>query len=621
MCGIAGIVDFKTPIDSNLLGDMLKSIYHRGPDDEGKLTGDGFALGMRRLSIIDVTTGHQPIFNEDNTIVTFFNGEIYNYLELRQELIAKGHRFKTHSDTEVIVHLYEEYKEKFVSKLNGMFAILIGDIPNKTFSVYRDHYGIKPLYYTYANERLVFASEAKAILNSKSVSFGIEPEGLVNYFNYGYIPSPKSIFKSIRKLPAGHFITIDQNGLTEKPWYSLSSAYVPASRNRADVKEEIRWLLEDSVKLQMRSDVPVGAYLSGGVDSSLMCALAARHTSIPLSTFSVGFTPSEFDELPYARLMSKHIGSNHHEIIVSAEDAINQLPELMWYMDEPMGDSAILPAYMVSKLAVKHVKVALSGLGGDELFGGYGRYSPIRSKFDNLAFIPKPILKAIFLPLFQQLNPAWGKEIDKLVKNPASSSRYHERIRQMSTEMMASLLPASFGSFEKWIGSDARVHYDNYRGNDEINARMFTDIQLYMNDQLLHLTDRMSMAVSLEARVPLLDKRLVELSISIPSHMKISTVDTKIIFKEAIQDLMPQAILNRPKWGFAAPYKTWTLSNGIRKFIDNTLNGNLVNDGLLDKDGIRKFLGNNAMIEKHPTWVWPIIALEVWYSRFKKEYN
>lgn len=615
MCGIAGIIDFSGKMPDGVLSRMLESIIHRGPDAKGELQGDFFAAGMRRLSIIDLVSGNQPIYNERKTVFTFFNGEIYNFIELRKELELKGHQFYTNSDTEVLVHYYEEEGISFVKRLNGMFSFLLGDLATNTFYIVRDHYGIKPLYYHVKNGRVLFASELKSILASGLVNTGINEEALVNYLNYLYVPSPKSIFKDIHKLEAGHYLEISAKGISKSVWYDLKSFIGPSSKDQRALRDEVRFLLEDAIHLQMRSDVPVGAYLSGGIDSSLIAALASKKTSLPLATFSVGFENSEFDELPYARQVAKMYKTEHHELIVSPAHALDFLPKLMRYMDEPIGDSAVLPSYLVSKLAADHVKVALSGLGGDELFGGYSRYNPSKGRFQFLQNLPTPLLKHGFLPIMQRIQPVWGKQLERIMSPATGDESYHERVRQMSTGMIIELTGNS--AAPNFIGKDLKKIYNTYPEKDEVNQRMFTDIQLYMNDQLLQLTDRMSMAVSLEARVPLLDHRLVELSLSIPSTMKINSTDTKIILKEAVGDLLPDTTLNRPKWGFAAPHKTWALQNGFQKLLEQTISGNLVSDGVLERKGVENFLGNKELIHQYPTWVWPLVALEIWYTQSK----
>jgi asparagine synthase (glutamine-hydrolysing) len=613
MCGICGIIDYKNKIDSTKIDEMLNIIKHRGPDDFGVFGTDYFSAGMRRLSIIDITGGKQPIYNEDESIVTFYNGEIYNYVELKDELEKLGHRFKTNSDTEVIVHLYEQYGIKFIERLNGMFGIFLADMNLKEAYLIRDHFGIKPLYYSSVNSALIFGSELKSILKSGYVTKDINKESIINYFNYLFIPSPKTAFANIQKLEAGHYLKISNDGIIKNKWYELNKFIEPSSNNYEDLKYEIRALLEDSIKLQMRSDVPVGAFLSGGIDSSVITAIASKSTNIPINTFSVGFKPSEFDELPYARKVSELYKTKHHELIVSSEDAIKELSNLMWYMDEPIGDSAVLPSYLVSKLAVSQVKVALSGLGGDELFGGYNRYKPFKSKMERLSFVPKIVFKVI-KPLMKNVVAGYEKHVDNLYSS--NSEKYHNQVSQMSPEMIIKLTKDN--NVKKFYGNDLTYTYNKYKGADVLNQRMFTDIQLYMNDQLLHLTDRVSMANSLETRVPFLDHRLVELSLAVPSKFKINLNDTKLILKDSIKDLLPADILYRPKWGFAAPYKTWTLTNAMKELIKQTIEGDLVTDGILDKKGIEDFLGNHEMIERYSTWVWPIIALELWYANYKK---
>lgn len=616
MCGIAGIINLKGRVNGEVLKPMLKAIVHRGPDDEGQLINPHFALGMRRLSIIDLVSGNQPVYNEDKSVFTFFNGEIYNFIELRKELELKGHSFQTLSDTEVLVHAFEEEGISFIKKLNGMFSFILGDLRNNTFYLVRDHFGIKPLYFHQHNGQVIFASELKSIIASGLVDATISEESVVNYFNYSYIPAPKTIFEGINKLEAGHYLKMDGSGIHKKRWYDLNEFVQTSAKSKSTLVEEVRFLLEDAIRLQMRSDVPVGAYLSGGIDSSLIAAMAAAHTAEPISTFSVGFEHSEFDELPYARQVASFFKTNHHELIVSPDDAYNKLPELMQFLDEPIGDSAILPMYLVSKLAADHVKVALSGLGGDELFGGYSRYKPVKNKFDHLKFIPKPILEKVLLPLAQSIQPGWGKQLERLVNPISSASQYHENVKQMNVEMIQQLTGNHKSA--NFFGQDIMQMFNAYKGSDSINQMMFTDIELYMSDQLLQLTDRMSMASSLEARVPMLDHRLVELAVAIPSALKVSSADTKRILKESIKDLLPPSILNRPKWGFAAPHKTWTLNNSVKNLIDQTVEGNLVRDGVLNKMGVEKFLCNRSLVSKYSTWIWPIIALELWYSTAKK---
>jgi asparagine synthase (glutamine-hydrolysing) len=312
-------------------------------------------------------------------------------------------------------------------------------------------------------------------------------------------------------------------------------------------------------------------------------------------------------------MVAERYGTKHHELIVTAEDAVKQLPKLLWNMDEPIGDSAVLPSFLVSKLAASNVKVALSGLGGDELFGGYDRYMPTKSKLERLSFIPKSVFKGL-VPLLSNIIPSYRNQVGNLMLTDAE--RYHNRVKQMNWETIASLTGEK--NDKQWFGADVIKKINNYPNKDEVNQRMFADIQLYMNDQLLHLTDRMSMAASLETRVPLLDHRLVELSLTIPSQFKINTTETKMILKESIKDLLPKEILYRPKWGFAAPYKTWTLTNAMQELINQTIEGHLVSDGILDRKGVQEFLGNKEMIIKYSTWVWPIIALELWYSNYRK---
>ena len=390
MCGIAGIINFNKIYPEKCLDDMLLSMIKRGPDHTGKACSDHYKIGMNRLSIIDLGTGNQPIYNNDSTIFTVLNGEIYNYVELRNELEKKGYRFKTNSDTEVLVYLFEDMGPNLVNKLNGMFSFCIVDLKNDIFYVFRDNYGIKPLYYSFNNGTLIFASEAKAILSSGIINTSLNVNSIAEYLHYSYVPSPNTVFKNILKLEAGNYLKFDRKGLKKNKWYNLNDYVFDKQKDISTISvvEQIKPIFSSAIKLQMRSDVPLGVSLSGGLDSSLLTALAVKETDLKLNTFSIGFEDTVFDELKFAKIVSQKFETNHHEIIVNSQDILTYLDDIMWHMDEPIGDSAVLPSFILSKFASKYIKVLLNGLGGDELFGGYQRYSLKNQNSEYLISFP-----------------------------------------------------------------------------------------------------------------------------------------------------------------------------------------------------------------------------------------
>ena len=618
MCGIAGIIDFNRTFPESHLDDMLLSMSMRGPDHTGKACSDDYKIGMNRLSIIDLGTGNQPIYNDKKTLFTVLNGEIYNYVELRKDLEKKGYKFKTKTDTEVLIHLYEDIGPNLIHKLNGMFSFCVADLENNTFYIFRDHYGIKPLYYYFVGGTFIFASEAKAILKSKLIKTGLNNNSIKKYLQYSYIPSPQTAFDNILKLEAGNQLKFDRNGLKKEKWYDINKYCLreKSANSRRLIIDELKSLMSSSIKLQMRSDVPLGVSLSGGLDSSLLTALAVRETNLKVNTFAIGFEDSEFEELNYANIVSKKFKTNHHEIIVNSQDALNNLNKIMWHMDEPIGDSAVLPSYLLSKFASKHVKVILNGLGGDELFGGYQRYSLKKSKFRMFRFIPKSIRSKFFSPLLSIINKGWGHEINLIDEDLTEAQIFYKKSRNFSSQVISDLLKDNVT--EKSNDNNIIDTFNKYPGDDILNNMMYTDINLYMNDQLLHLTDRVTMATSLEARVPFLDHRIVEFSLGLRSNHKIDNNEFKLILKKAYEDLIPSEILKREKWGFAAPSKNWIFNNRLNELIKNCLEGTLISDGLVEKEYFIKFITESKFNNNHSSWIWQLIALESWYSQYRK---
>lgn len=563
MCGIYGMLLLGGgAAAADALRPMARRTVHRGPDDEGSHADGPLAFGMRRLSIIDVAGGHQPLANEDGTLWLVANGEIYNYRELRSELVASGHRFRTDSDCETLLHLYEEQGDAFVERLNGMFAFALWDARRRRLLLGRDRLGIKPLYVSNDGRRLVFASEAKAILALPGMSAELDPAALSSYLALGYVPAPQSILRGMRKLPPATLLVAEQGRSEERRYWRL-----PQDVDRATSEDEwvdrVRRRLEESVRMQMVSDVPIGAFLSGGVDSSAVVAFMAAASERPVKTYAIGFGGGEaeayYNELPYARRVANLFGTEHHEILVRP-DVASLLPQLLWQMDEPVADTAFITTYLVSQFARRDVTVILSGVGGDELFGGYRRYlgSHYQSYFDRLP----PGLRRAASALGEKLpgdrhSPLLNAL--RLAKGFLSTAglpfdeRYRSYVQVFPDEAAAALLrePRN-GDYDAL--ADA---LDTATSSDELNQMLAVDAKTQLPDDLLLLTDRMSMAVSLECRVPLLDHELVELAARMPQEVKIRGGRLKHALKAALADILPPDILERRKRGFGTPMGAW----------------------------------------------------------------
>jgi len=560
MCGIYGRLErhgelARSPFDQQ----AVRSLEHRGPDDEGTWYGTRAFLGMRRLSVIDLATGHQPMASPDGFIQVVFNGEIYNFMDVRRELEGLGHAFATHSDTEVIVHGYQQWGEAVLDRLNGMFAMAIWDERDQSLRLIRDRLGVKPLYYFIDANRLIFASEIKAILTHPDVARDVEPRGLLNYFAYGHAVGEDTIYRGIRKLLPGHVMRAIGGRLDIASWWNP----VPGTPTRMSEQEcaaEVRRLLEDSVRLRMIADVPLGAFLSGGLDSSAVVAIMTRQMNRPVETFSIGFDfGAAFNELPDARRVSQHCGSNHHEVVVHARELADTLQTLVYHFDEPFGDAACFPTYLVSKLAREHVTVALTGEGGDELFGGYRRYPAarwLRLMRSATAGLAGPMLAPMVgaIPRFRRL-----KKLVEAASVADHVARYAGLLRVFNDEGLRGLVDARFE--QAALAYDGLDHYRRYfheaRAGDEMNQYMYVDTKTWLADTYLEKVDKTSMAVSLEARVPLLDYRLVEFAMSIPSAYKVQGGVTKKVLRDAVRDLLPDHTMKKAKHGFAVPTDPW----------------------------------------------------------------
>ena len=564
MCGICGIFEprSETAIEVAAVKAMADSLRHRGPDDEGFYCAPGVGLGHRRLSIIDLEGGRQPISNEDGSVWIVFNGEIYNFEELNRQYLSTGHTFRTRSDTETIVHLYEELGEACFAQLRGMFGIALWDARRKRLLLARDPIGKKPLFYSWDGQRLLFGSEIKALLEVPGVSREIDLTAVSDYFTFQYIPAPKTIYRNVKKLRAGHYMIVEGSGVREVCYWDL---HFDQTRELSETEWCERFLEEfrTAVRLRLVSDVPLGAFLSGGVDSSAVVALMNSFQS-PVTTCSIGFREESYDEAGDARKFAEGLGAKHFEQIVEPH-AVNLVSKLAWHYDEPFADSSAVPTYYVSQVARQHVTVALSGDGGDENFAGYRRY-----KFDQWenrlrSYVPEPVRRTVFGPLgrfYPKLG--WAPRVfrgkstfQSLARDPIEG--YFHGISCCPPAMKNDLLSPDLR--RQLAGYDSldvlRYHYDGADTTDPLSRIQYVDIKTYLVDDILVKVDRASMANSLEVRCPLLDHKLMELIAQIPSSLKLRHGQGKYIFKKSLQSILPSEILSRRKKGFAVPVAEW----------------------------------------------------------------
>ncbi|MBI3622346.1 MAG: asparagine synthase (glutamine-hydrolyzing) [Nitrospirae bacterium] len=625
MCGICGFVGLH---DGALLSRMTQRLVHRGPDDEGSYLEGTTGLAMRRLSIIDLTGGHQPIANEDGTVRIIFNGEIYNYRELREALIAKGHTFTTHSDTEVIVHLYEEYGDACVERLRGMFAFALWDARQEQLLLARDRLGIKPLYYLVHHGALLFASELKALLEYDGLQKTIDPRALASFLTFLYIPSPGTILTGVRKLPPAHLLRYRKGELSLRSYWRPG---FPNERERRrllrrhprDIADELKSLVTESVRAHLISDVPLGVFLSGGLDSGSIAALMARESSGPIDTFTIGYgeEAASYNELDAARTVARHIGSNHHEEIVTP-DVMGLLPKLVWHLDEPFADSSLIPTYLVSASARRHVTVALTGIGGDELFGGYPRYLGARlaAGYSRLPMWARRTLAGLAdrVPESTGSRNAAGWVKRFLKSGPLSPrERYLSWISFYDERGLHALLAPPMQAAVGDTASLWDAHRQWYDHPDALAIldRVFSvDVQGYLADDLLMLGDKMSMAASLELRVPYCDHRLLEYAASIPAEVKVRGLTLKALFRDAIRELIPSEILHRDKQGFMVPIGQW-LNRELKPLVRE-----LLSEGAILKRGYFNPAEVSRLLKEHESGrrnlsdqIFALLVLELWH--------
>ncbi len=611
MCGICGIASARGAADPDRLAAMSVTLVHRGPDSAGEYVDGPVALAARRLSIIDLETGDQPIGNEDGTLHVVQNGEIYNYRELRRGLERAGHRFRTSGDTEVILHLYEEHGEAFAERLRGMFAVAIWDARIRRLVLARDRFGIKPLYYRATGDGLEFASELRALPRGE-----IDLDALEAFLAFNSIPAPLTIFRETRKLPPGHLLVWEESGGTVDVRRFARPAPVAASEQRgedeAELAEELRARLRDSVRAHLVSDVPVGVLLSGGVDSSLLAALAAAETGDAVQTFSIGFEERSFDELADARLVAERYATRHRELVLRPDAAL-LLPALAEAFDEPFADSSALPTYLVSRLAAADVKVALSGEGGDELFGGYYTYAAdlLAARVGGLARLARPLVERLPTSTAKASLDYRAKRFVRAAHLPPLE-RHHGWKEIFSADARAELTGrrAAFDPVDL-----LRARYAETEGADGLARLQDVDLGVYLVDDLLVKTDRASMAHSLEARVPYLDTVVSDLALALPTRLKVHGLRKKVLLRKAAEPLLPKRIVEGKKRGFSIPAAAW-LRGDLEPFARETLAPErLARQGYFRPEAVRRLLDDHVSgREDLSRQLWGLLAFTLWHE-------
>ncbi|HEV2859207.1 MAG TPA: asparagine synthase (glutamine-hydrolyzing) [Solirubrobacterales bacterium] len=619
MCGICGLVagERERAPDQEALARMSGRLIHRGPDDDGLFCEGPVALAARRLSIIDLAGGHQPIANEDGSCVVVQNGEIYNYRELKRELEGRGHRFATDCDTEVLVHGYEEWGDAFAEHLRGMFAIALWDKRRQRLLLVRDRFGIKPLYYRHLDGGLSFASELKAMLEQPGFSREIDPQAVAAYLAFNSIPAPLTIFKQARKLPPGHLLAWEGGEVALRRYARPGPPAAGEARSGSaeELAAELREVLDDSVRAHLVADVPVGVLLSGGVDSGGLAALASKHVDEPLRTFSIGFEEEGFNELSRARLVAERYGTDHHELILRP-DAVELLPKLVEAFDEPFGDSSALPTYLVSELAVSEVKVALSGEGGDELFGGYYTYVAdlLARRVGRLAALARPLAEALPSRTDRVGFDYKAKRFARAAALPPLE-RHHGWKEIFSAQARADLAGPSAAA---WDPLDLyRQRYAETAGAEPLARMQDVDLGIYLVDDLLVKTDRLSMAHSLELRVPFLDPKVAEFAFALPTRLKVRGLAKKRLLRAALEPLLPREIIHGRKQGFSIPIAAW-LRGPLEPFAREVLAPSAVaRQGLLDPAAVTPILDRHcAGQEDLSRQIWGLMALTLWFDRY-----
>lgn len=627
MCGIAGKYNFlrQTPVSPNLMERMCERIWYRGPDDSGVYTQGPVGLGHRRLSILDLSElGHQPMASPDQRLWITYNGEVYNFLSLREGLIQKGYRFKSDCDTEVILALYQEYGRDCLEYLRGMFAFAIWDARENTLFLARDRIGKKPLFYYYDGRTLVFASEIKAILADEDVTPAIDFQAFADYFKHMYVPDPKTIYKDIRKLEPGHFLCCSPEGLKNEPYWDISFAE-PRNGDTEELAFELLQRLEESVRLRLISDVPLGAFLSGGIDSSGIVALMAGQQTQPVTTCSIGFDVRQYDEVRFARRIAEQFATDHHEFTVK-ERAAPILSDLAYYFDEPFADPSAVPTFYVSQLARQKVTVALSGDGGDENFAGYEKYHLDHIENRLRGGLPLGLRRLLFPYLAALVAGKRAMPLQKAytlltsLSGEADFGFYLTNTQfdhHLWTELIRPEIDQAIQDYDPF--SVTRAAYHQADTEDHLSRILYTDLKTYLPGDILVKVDRMSMANSLEVRAPILDHRVIELAASIPSHLKYFKGEKKYILKQALQKVLPPEIMYRQKMGFSVPLAEW-FRGELRQMAHDRF--------FSPRAGVRHFFRPEALKalwerhqskkRNHASVLWSLLMFDLWYQRFMR---
>jgi len=621
MCGIAGIVSAASgdEIDAEVIHRMCQAIVHRGPDDEGLFVKQGTGLGMRRLSIIDLSGGHQPVFNEDRSVWIVFNGEIYNFPDLREDLVKRGHHFSTHTDTEVIVHLYEEMGADCVSKLRGMFAFALYDERRRKLLLARDRLGKKPLHYALQGQRLLFGSEIKAILAVAPELATVDNRALLQYMYFGYVPDPLTAFTTIQKLPPGHLLEFEDGNIDVRQYWNLPQYGTHPPRSEEECLEEMEHRLAEAVRIRLISDVPLGALLSGGTDSSTVVALMARASSKPVKTFAIGFRDEDFNEAHYARIVAQKFGTDHHELIVEP-NVLETVETLTRSVEEPFGDSSMLPTYFVSCMARKHVTVALSGDGGDEIFAGYDRYRIHlrRNAFERVPNWARRLYKSKVYPRLP--GDVRKRKFSYNVALPWRE-RYVDGISFVpSFEREMPLLSDEFRAvLHEGNPQDVMYRYfEQAPAKDPVSQMLYVDTKTYMVADILTKVDRMSMAASLEVRVPILDHVFVEWATGLPADWKIRGGKQKYILRKLAERVgVPREVLYRPKQGFAMPLAHW-MKHELKELIMTVLlDPRTLQRGYFESRAVRQLLDEHFHGSRdHSGRIWRLLMFELWHRNY-----
>ncbi|MEZ5345635.1 MAG: asparagine synthase (glutamine-hydrolyzing) [Pyrinomonadaceae bacterium] len=632
MCGITGWANID-PSVQNAFGDedqlrrMCSKIIHRGPDSEGTWLGEGTALGMRRLAIIDLNTGDQPFWNSRKSVVVVMNGEIYNYRELRRDLQKKGYEFRTESDTEVLPHLYDEYGEQFTKKLNGMFSIALWDSGSKKLLLTRDRFGEKPLYYGEFGGKLLFASEPKSLLSHPDVDPEIDPESLNTYLSHDYVPAPNSIYKRISKLPSAHTLVLSDGEIKLSEYWKLSFQKPASVPDVNEAAGELSRLLSGAVDLRLVSDVPLGVLLSGGVDSSTVAAFAQKHSKRKIKTFSIGFEEDSFDESKHARKVAEHLKTEHYEDILSVETASNLISEIGEWLDEPLADGSLIPTFLLSRFVRESVTVALGGDGGDEIFAGYPTYfgHKVAKVYNSIpGFVRSGMIEPIVNSLPAKTN---NLSFDYKAKRFIASANYdqiqrhHSWFGSFAFDGKKDLLSSDFYSQIKNtdIYSDARELLENSDAVDPIEKMQLLDMKFYLDGDILTKVDRASMAVSLEVRAPFLDHNVAEFAASLPANYKLKGNTSKYILKRAVRDLLPKSIIKRPKKGFGIPVAEW-LKGSLNPLLTEMLSPeSLRKHGFFDEVFVQKLITDHETGRANNyKQLWTLLVFQLWYEKFGK---